>query len=330
MSSSQTIYVGTWTNWSKGHVKGATLTLPNQHGVVLIAALALFIQLAGGQSWRILSYIVYQIRTTRARKDGLYHQQQATLRNTSSDIGSLWSLAKLGWAWRSVTRRSARRSFGIVALAFVHLLAFTSAGILSSHFTSVGNDVLLARSSSCGIWNPAPDLADLAQNIAYGVYNKNMAGLSNQYVQNCLTQEQSLPECNVFRKSQLEWTIQNTTCPFSGGLCLGPTNASLNFDTGLIDSRDDLGINSRDANRIQYRKLTTCIPISTDDFVKVYNITVDQSTFEAAAAFYGPNYNPSSEAVTNGSIANATYVTSDFRNFELGYDTQTGQTYTIK
>jgi hypothetical protein len=44
MSLPQTIYTGVWTNWSKGAVVGSTITLSNRNGAVLIAALAIFIQ----------------------------------------------------------------------------------------------------------------------------------------------------------------------------------------------------------------------------------------------------------------------------------------------
>lgn len=46
MSSTSDIYVGFWTNWSKGAVLGSTLTLANRNGVILVAALAIFIQVS--------------------------------------------------------------------------------------------------------------------------------------------------------------------------------------------------------------------------------------------------------------------------------------------
>lgn len=44
MSANTTIYVGFWNNHAKGAVVGSTLTLSNRNGAVLIAALALFLQ----------------------------------------------------------------------------------------------------------------------------------------------------------------------------------------------------------------------------------------------------------------------------------------------
>lgn len=51
MSSNATVYVGFWTNYSKGAIVGSTLTLTNRNGAVLIAALAIFIQVSKGYSF---------------------------------------------------------------------------------------------------------------------------------------------------------------------------------------------------------------------------------------------------------------------------------------
>ena len=152
MSTNATVFVGIWTDWSKGRVSGSTLTLPVRDGTILISVLSLFIQLTGGQSWSILCFIAHQLRTTREDKDGLYHQQQATLRNNASDAGTSWHIAKIGWSWRTQTSKSISRSMWLIFLGLIHLLLFAAAGILSSHIVIVGNEVLLAASSTCGLW----------------------------------------------------------------------------------------------------------------------------------------------------------------------------------
>lgn len=338
-SSNISVYTGVWKNWSEGPIVGATLTLSARNGVILVAVLALFIQLAGVHSWSIISFITHQLKATRESRDGLYHQQQATLRNSSSDISTLWRFTQIGLAWHPLKRKSFRRSVGIMLLALVHLVSFTAAGILSSHFTKRGNDVLIARSPSCGIWDgPDNNNADnwetlFAADVAYDVYMKNMAQSSRQYVQNCLSQSQALPECDMFKRSQLNWTTRNTTCPFTGGLCLGSSNGSIQLDTGLIDSRNDLGINSQDDARVQYRRVTTCVPIVNDErYVRIENTTVDNTTYLLAAAFYGPNSaGPATQNIYSDlSLENATYITSHFQPFETPYDDSTMSPYVIK
>ncbi|KAF8865654.1 hypothetical protein BDZ45DRAFT_796456 [Acephala macrosclerotiorum] len=338
MTSNTTIYTGVWTNWSKGVVAGATLTLHVRDGAILIAVLALFIQFAGGQSWSIICFIAHQLRTTSKARSGFYHQQQVTLRNNSSDFGTVWRLSKLAWTWRSHNIKSIRESLALILIGALHLLAFGAAGILSSHFTTLGNEVLLAPSESCGLWfNPAipTNQSDFAEDSYYEVYVKNSVRSSNEYVQNCLVQSNTLPECNTFKRPRLNWTsTNNAQCPFDAGLCLGLVNNSLYFDTGLIDSRDDLGVNTRDRDRVQYRRTATCNPITTQGYVFSMNVTraparTYNSTFTAIAAYYGRNNDLTSEIVTSGLIVNATYVSSNFENFEFLYDVDMASPYKL-
>ena len=336
-SSNITIYTGVWHNWSDGSVVGTTLTLSNRNGVVLIAAIALFIQFVGGHSWNIISFAIHQLKATIEQRDGLFHQQQVTLRNSQSDIGTFFSFSKISFAWRPLKRRSFRRLIGIIFFSLFHFLCFTVAGVLSSNFTSRGNDVLLARDPACGIWS-GPDTTAFADRVAlfaaevsWDVYNKNTIQSSKEYVQNCVGQEQSLPECSMFKSSSLTWTTRNSSCPFTD-LCLGSTNSSHQLDTGLINSREDLGINSKDDARVQYRRLTTCSPIVIEDYVGIKNTTLGASTFYLIGAFYGPNSQgaPLAEIYSDPSTVNATYLTSQFQPFQTPYDQATGSPYLLK
>ncbi|KUJ06552.1 uncharacterized protein LY89DRAFT_769160 [Mollisia scopiformis] len=271
MSSNTTIHTGFWTNYSKGAVIGATLTLTNRNGGVLIAALAIFIQLIGGQSWGIISFIVHQRRTTTLARDGLHHQQQAVLRNNNSDASFTWQFSRIGWAWRSRALRPYRRSLLFIVMGVLHLVAFGAAGILASHIITAGDEVTVARSSRCGPWvsvteSGSDPISDA--HILQASYIATLARAGQQYVQDCPGDSQSLPECNMFKRSQLPWVSRaNTSCPFDD-LCLGPLNSGLSLDTGLVDSRDDLGINGREGDRIQWRKNITCVPITTDGHSK--------------------------------------------------------------
>jgi hypothetical protein len=149
------------------------------------------------------------------------------------------------------------KSLAFILTGLLHLSIFGVAGVLSSHFATQGKEVLLAQSQNCGVFfpdtirtTPGFNLSGMVRLNAFYVFNKNVIRTSNQYVQNCLTQAQTLPECNTFKTRQLNWTSTVTaSCPFRDGICLGPGNSSLKIDTGLIDSRDDLGINSNDKDR---------------------------------------------------------------------------------
>ncbi|CZR60573.1 uncharacterized protein PAC_10469 [Phialocephala subalpina] len=356
MSTDASVYVGFWTNWSKGSIEGSTLTLTNRNGAVLIAALAIFIQLSGGRSWTIICFIFHQFRATRQARDGLYHQQQATLRNSNSDVNAMWQFTKLGWAWRSHSVRSTRRSAILALAALFHLLLFAAAGILASHITTVGNQVRLAYSPYCGSWAPeegstpnAADMeisnSDLGHWTGFSSYQRISMALSDSYVQNCLAQSQSLPECNTFTQSRLNWTSTNVSCPFNG-LCLGPPTGSLYMDTGYVDSRDDLGISAPDRDRIQWRKNATCVPITTEGYTKSgnssFSISQEQLSegvtppddlwlpFNYTAAFYGRTHeNLTFWGLTDPTLQNATYIYSDYRDIATLFHNDQGTKYEV-
>ncbi|KAE8451722.1 hypothetical protein EG329_003179 [Mollisiaceae sp. DMI_Dod_QoI] len=333
MSANTTVYTGIWTNWAKGVVSGVTLTLPVRDGGILIAVLALFVQLSSGQSWSIICYIAHQIRTHPEARHGLFHQQQATLRNNSSDIRTLWKLINLGWTWRSHDIKSVRKSTPLVITGLLHLLLFGAAGVFSSHLATLGNEVLLAPSQSCGIWLETASIdnyTNFVESNSFFIYTQDSVRSSNQYVQDCLTQPGTLPECKTFKKTHLNWTSNiDAQCPFASDLCLGLVNNSLHFDTGLIDSREDLGINSDDKNRVQYRKTATCSPISTQGYVLPYNSSQGNQSLTTYAAYYGPNLLQPSDWETDGQIINATYVTSNFEPYVSGYDASSAPAYRV-
>lgn len=317
MSTNQTVFVGSWTNWSKGPIAGSTLTLSNRNGAILIAILALFVQLIGGQSWSIICFATHQSRTTRRSKDGLYHQQQTILRNSSSDAKTIWDLTKIAWFWRPYTVGSLRKSIGLIVLGAIHLVGFAAAGIFSSQLALPGNEVLLARNPNCGLSqqfpeNENPGLVDAVfTQASCDRINNNAIELSKQYVANCLPRSASLEECNSFKTPQLNYTVSyNEPCPFSGnGTCLGPADGALKFDTGLIDSRDDLGINTDDASRVQYRRTSICSPITTEGYVTNGSTSADGFAFNFTAAFYGVN-----TILPFEPIPNATYVRTHFNS----------------
>jgi hypothetical protein len=180
--------------------------LSSRNGNILIAIFALFVSLSGGQSWSILSFLAHQVCTTRASKDGLWHQQQAVLRNNRSDVSSVWQLMKISWAWRLESVRSTRRSLGLILLGLFHLGLFFGTGAFVPYIVSVDNEVLLASSPFCGPLPPTGGVLNqstIGSILAFDAYMKNSIALSGEYVTNCLAQNQTLPECNTFKKQKL-------------------------------------------------------------------------------------------------------------------------------
>ncbi|EKG10119.1 hypothetical protein MPH_12719 [Macrophomina phaseolina MS6] len=94
-SSHYDIYTGFWTNWSRGPVLGATITTPRQSGTIFIAILALFVSIVGTHFWNITCFCLHYILSSSKSQDALYHQRQATLRNSATGTSGLWGLLML-------------------------------------------------------------------------------------------------------------------------------------------------------------------------------------------------------------------------------------------
>jgi hypothetical protein len=272
MDLNSTAYTGAWINWSRGPVLGATLTLPNSYGAALVSAVAVLVHLSGTFSWMTICYVLHQWRTALAKGDGLYHQQQAILRNASSDIGVLWQLYKIGNSWRTVIPHSRRRIAWLVITGVLHLVLFLVAGIVSSQLITAGNETLV-KQSACGYLTnlPSSDVVTLEAFQEYVALNLDVernAGLSLQQVQSCKgTTLDTDVECDAFTRAAHLMTLYNATCPFQdASMCITPDGLAVQVDTGMVDSQLDLGINAPAKDRIKYRHVTTCSPIKQEGF----------------------------------------------------------------
>ena len=322
---------GGWINWSKGPILGPTVTLSARDGKFLIAFLALFVRSAGSSVWNILRFIIHQRRSRNQLQDGLYHQQQATLRNNTSHTGTLWQLMKLSWFWRSNAEHSLWRSIPIMMLAILQIALFTVAGIFSSRVATT-NDVVLIQSPACGYFSfPNTPLGDYNESSydganAYEINQRQSFMGSSNYARSCYNKTSTTAECDGYVQAAI--TSLNTTlpCPFAEGICLQPDGGTVQLDSGLIDSDLDLGINARKADRVQYRRVTTCAPLNAADYVG--HGGTGGSTWEPATKydyaipgdkflhfFYGPRLNE------NGTISDND-VTYSYSNYTYELATQ--------
>lgn len=137
------IYTGTWVNHSYGRIAGGTLTLTRENGGLLIAFLALFVAAAGRSFWRLTRFILHTIFSSEERRDGVYHQRQAILRNTQIAMDAGLDLMYSRVAWRGRSRSLDGKLTSVAALAITVATVFVVSGAFGV--------VLLHRSSSAGI-----------------------------------------------------------------------------------------------------------------------------------------------------------------------------------
>src|SRR4051794_37939554 len=214
--ASSYVYQGVWTNWSKGKTLGGTLTLSVANSTILVAVLAIFVQVTGSQLWKVFKMALHQSRATQNQRDGLHHQQQAVLRNNPSDFSSVWQLLHIGLAWRHQrTTNALKRSLALAIWALLHFMLFAVAGVFSTPLVDAG-DAVLSRSPFCGTFNTTyltslgshtttgmPGHLDNEYYVQYQVRYKR----SQQYAESCYMNSETLARCNLLSRPLLGWNM---------------------------------------------------------------------------------------------------------------------------
>lgn len=142
------IHTGPWINWSQGSILGSTITLNRRDGGFLISLIALFVTWTGTSFWRISCYFLHRYYSTEAPRDGVYHQQQAILRNSANGMSGLWALGQVAWVWRR--KAPCSRLLPLLVFISITLGCFAVAGIFSSKIATSTASQVLVSSPSCG------------------------------------------------------------------------------------------------------------------------------------------------------------------------------------
>ena len=288
------VLVGSWINWSmlvplpchsqqtfrlcssnvsvgQGRVLGATITIPADHGLILVAVLALFVTWAGSHVWGITCFVLHQCRSTFDERDGLHYQQQAILRNEFTELSVVWRLLEVASAWKTSTTGVSRRSIPLLFIALLHVAGFYAASIFSSRVTTTDGEVLI-KNDVCG-WPDERsfkaysqwDQDDLLSADAAFLAAQWRSGNSAAYARSCYgnqSQQQSAL-CRDYVVQSIQSTINRSApCPFDEGLCV---DSAIEIDSGPLDSNTHLGINAPPTDRVRFRKITTCSPLPVEE-----------------------------------------------------------------
>lgn len=226
---------------------------------------------AGIACWELVCFILHLIRSTSRAKDGFFHQQQVLLRGQSPAFNSVLRMLGLALAWKSNTRGSFFRSLPIILLALFNLALFTAGGVFVSKITNTNSEVLargkcgfIMGALQDGLWQGGNATERLIGNVLYQAGYTSYREESN-YARSCYgTQlDRSVASCNIYNKPTIpSIRTDDVPCPFAEKACL---EKAVSFDTGLVSS-EILGINAREADRIQLRKKMTCVPIAIENY----------------------------------------------------------------
>lgn len=271
------VYLGQWTNWSRGPMLGPTLTMTQENGKYLIAFIAFFTAIIATRFWKMCCFFLHRFYSTDQPSSAPYHQRQAILRNSSSPESGLASLLHLCWAWRRPHPKQFLAVLCPALVAFIVLTGFAVAGVFSSQISSaVGNEVFLS-SAQCGIMTGATNIADSFRVSA--PYRAMVVDNALNYAQQCYSSsDSSMVDCNRFVTPRLAATSINHTadCPFESNMCRTDTS-NLRIDSGYIDSNLHLGLNAPVDERFARRTVLHCAPLSTEGYVS--NVTDQNQTF---------------------------------------------------
>ena len=285
-STDISIYVGFWTNWSRGHLAGATLTLTHRAGALLTAFLAIFVAFVGTSFWRITRFTFHQLLSTENPRDGLYHQVQAILRNSETATVACTRLFYILWAWRQKARRPVRRLLPLLTVTILTIICFTVASIFSARISAGMSNEVLISSTSCGkIYTGDPNVvnSNMIQTILYPYLSQKATAWAN-YVETCYADTQS-GVCNSFIKRQLTNSIdRNASCPFQADMCRSNNNQSIKIDTGPLYIDSDFGVNVPPSLRYTFRFVTHCAPIKSNGYKQIFNYSSESSFMRY---FYG-------------------------------------------
>lgn len=268
--ASSFVYTGIWTNWSKGRILGATLTLRQREAGLLAAFLAIYVTATGGQFWKILCYLLHQTRAGGwgSSENNLHRRMQVILRNSAGAASALWEFIFLPFQRHSRDQIQKKTLFMHCAfyifLAFANLSAFSAASIFTSQVTKMPGNKTMLYSENCG-YARYPSRAD----PSFGKFLRTMklAQDAAGYARACYDSTDNLLQCNSYPQKQIDYRMEtNASCPFNAARCLN--NLAVSFDTGLIDSNEVFGINVPLQDRIAYRRKTTCAPLFLDDITR--------------------------------------------------------------
>jgi len=123
----QDVYTGFWINRSLGSFRGATVTLDQQVGGFAIAFIALFVGATSRSCWTLTRFALHTSYATSTGQDGVYHQRQAILRNTSLAYDAAFQALKLSLVWRHRAQHAWTRVvsvlFAAVAISAISIAA---------------------------------------------------------------------------------------------------------------------------------------------------------------------------------------------------------------
>jgi hypothetical protein len=171
---------------------------------------------------------------------------------------------KLWYAWKGASDHALARSMIHVSVALLFAIGSLTVSIFSSSIVSTTNLEVLVNSPHCGLL----DTTGGAYWDSYTSVNRIAAELYSPY---CYRDGVLPSSCNSYSRPNIKFETEHARCPFDDKICATP---AISFDSGLLDLNDAFGMNLENANRIRYRRKSTCAVLSLDGYTRLRNATL--------------------------------------------------------
>ncbi|KAF2723767.1 hypothetical protein K431DRAFT_301299 [Polychaeton citri CBS 116435] len=289
------IYQGVWYNHA---AKQLILTLDVRSGGFLSAAIVTWVNFAAAATWTIWRWALYRSTSTSENDTTVFYQQrQALLRNSSGAAGTVGDLFKLGFSWKGHRIRFLGSSVLQIIACIIIFSIWTVCGLFAPYiYTKAQGDVLIESPPFCGTLDYTN--VDYSNMTIVNLFRADDVAYVNEaqaYVQQCYDAS-STSKCHDFPRATIPFTTTSLdSCPFGTfDVCMSLNSTPIKFDTGLLDSNLDFGMNVVEHQRVQYRRVTTCSPIQTSPFVTIFNTTgtEEEDQYPPGTVLLRYNYGP--------------------------------------
>lgn len=273
-ASQHAVYLGQWTNWSRGPVFGATLTLTRPNGSLVIAFAAFFVTLVAARVWVVVCLCSHQIYSSSQPRDVAYHQRQVILRNSPSPQSALWKFLRLGWISRRTYPEKAWITIAPITLAILCLAGFAGVTyVLPLLSTSQGDEVLLLP-GVCGRVNLNKAVQNFTEwNESVQPETASQITDAANYAQQCYSNSTGALGCTGFVKDHIPSVVQfDAKCPYHEAMCRSQ-DSNLFLDTGYLSFHDHFGLNMPPDKRLSYRRTLHCAPLVTEGYSNTETVT---------------------------------------------------------
>jgi hypothetical protein len=279
---------GLWTNLDQGPVLGKVITTDTETGMIVIALLAILSALGKfllpsmnstltvsgtAHLWHLIAFAYHQIRADGRPANGMYRQQQALLRQLPTPSSLMADSVKLWWSWRKRSDHALVSTVTPLMLALLCTIGTLAASIASSYVVDSTNLKVLVNSPYCGRINRTEAM------LSTGAYGAAILAAAEPYALECYRKDTlndtALPaRCRAFVQPNVDLKVQRTPCPYETKMCIG-SDASLEpavtVDSGLVDLNQGFGLNLVGADRVKFRKRTTCGILPVDGYTTLLN-----------------------------------------------------------